>query len=249
MPPGSRRPAAGPVPGRLLARFGRAERGVAAIEFAVILPVLLLLLLAGTQVVLYINASRKVGQVARSISQMMSQAAPSDTSSVATVNANDLHFSYDSAMVIAPFLLGDAKRQGVEWWKTISINAASIAFTKITNTCNDPSDQSACYVANVVWTSSGVAQPGGTTYRPCVVPQLPADNSAPPTPRTLPRSVFGPASLIVIDVVYTFTPTFGQNFVPAVRIAQSAYVQPRYASLVTYDPANSDGIASKCPGY
>ncbi|MCJ2011398.1 TadE/TadG family type IV pilus assembly protein [Methylobacterium sp. J-076] len=235
--------------GPLLRRFGGAERGVAAIEFAVILPILLTLLLAGTQIVLYINASRKVGQLARSISQMISQAKPPANASVATVTAADLHFSTDAALVIFPFLMGDAKRRNVSWWQDISINYASIAFTKTTATCNDPTDQSACYTASVVWTTVGTAQPYGIAYRPCTTPQLPADNTAPPSPTTLPRSVFGPASLIVIDVVFKYTPTFGSSFVPEIKISRSAYVQPRYATLVNYDTTNSDGIASKCPGY
>lgn len=232
-----------------LHRFMRAERGVAAIEFAVILPILLVLLLTGIQLVLYINASRKVGQVARSISQMISQVKPPDNSSTATVNALDLHFGYDATMVIFPYLLNDAKRQNVAWWRNIAINFASIAFTKTTGTCSDPADQSNCYVANVVWTSTGTSQPYGQMYRPCVVPQLPTDNTATPNPALLPRSVYGPASLIVIDVVFKFTPTFGVGFLPTLTISRSAYVQPRYATLINYDTTSNDGIASKCPGY
>ena len=248
MRPGRSLPAA---VGRLSGRFLRAERGVAAIEFAVILPILLTLLLTGTQVVMYINASRKVGQVARSISQMISQAKPpaDNSTTTATVSALDLHFSFDATMVIFPYLLNDAKRQNLSWWADISINYASIAFTKTTATCNDPTDQSACYTANVVWTSTGTAQPYGTNYRPCTTAQLPADNTAAPSRTALPRSVFGPASLIVIDVVFNFTPTLGSKFFPAIKIARSAYVQPRYASLINYDTANSDGIATRCPGY
>jgi Flp pilus assembly protein TadG len=242
---------AGPrtVPAALLRRFAAAEDAMAAIEFALILPILVVILLAGSQVVLYVNASRKVGQVARSISQMISQATPPSNSSTATVNATDLHFSYDATLVIFPYLMTDAKRQNIAWYTDISINFASIAFTPTTGTCNDPSDQSACYIANVVWTSTGTAQPGGTNYRPCVTPQLPASNTAAPGRTTLPRSVFGPASLIVIDVVFTFTPTFASAFLPPLRIARTAYVQPRYASLISYDTTGNDGIASKCPGY
>jgi hypothetical protein len=152
-------------------------------------------------------------------------------------------------MVIFPYVLGDAKRKNVPWYQNISINYASIVFTKISSTCNDPSNQSLCYVANVAWTSTGTAQPGGDNYRPCIVAQLPASNTAPPSRTTLPQSVFGPASLIVIDVVFTFTSTFAAKFVPPIKIVRTAYVQPRYASLVNYDTTNNDGIATKCTGY
>lgn len=238
------------APSGLSRRFMAAGEATAAIEFALILPILLVLLLAGSQVVLYINANRKVGQVARSISQMISQAAPPNNSSTATVNATDLHFSYDSTLVIFPYAMTDAKRQGIAWYTDISINFASIAFTPVPgSTCNDPTDQSACYVASVVWTSTGTAQPGGLNYRPCITPQLPASNTAAPSRTTLPRSVFGPASLIVIDVVFTFTPTFAPARLPPLRIARTAYVQPRYASLISFDTTGNDGIATKCPGY
>ena len=240
----ARRSHPGPLRG-----FAAAEGAMAAIEFALILPVLMVILVAGSQVVLYVNASRKVGQVARSISQMISQAPPPANSSTATVNATDLHFSYDSTLVIFPYVMTDAKRQGIAWGADISINFASIAFAPTPATCNDPTDQSACYIASVVWTSSGTPQPSGTTYRPCIVPQLPASNTAAPSPSTLPRSVFGPASLIVIDVVFTFTPAFAAKFLPPLRIARTAYVQPRYASLISFDTTGNDGIASKCPGY
>ncbi|MFC6740312.1 hypothetical protein [Methylobacterium tardum] len=84
-------------------------------------------------------------------------------------------------------------------------------------------------------------------YRPCTPAQLPADNTAAPSRATLPRSVFGPGSLIAVDVVFTFRPSFGARFIPAIRIARSMYVQPRYASLVDLDTTGNDGIATKCP--
>ncbi|TGD98628.1 TadE/TadG family type IV pilus assembly protein [Methylobacterium nonmethylotrophicum] len=237
--------------GSAIRRFRAAEDGLAAAELALILPVLLTIMLGGIQLVAYINAVRKVELVVQSISQMISQTSPPDAStSVATVNAADLHFSYDAALVLFPYLMDDAKRQGKSWWQDITINYASIQFTQVATTCSDGSDLSACYVANVVWTSTGTTQPAsGAAFRPCGVPQVPAANNAAPTRSALPRSVYGPASLIVVDVVFTFTPTFGTQILQPIRIARSAYVQPRYASLVNYDTTNNDGIATRCPGF
>lgn len=237
-----------------VARFRAADGAIATIEFALILPTLLLIMFAGIQVVAYVDATRKVDLVAHSISQMISQATPPANTSVALVNATDIHFSYDAALVLFPYAMKDAKRRGIAWWQALSINYASIQFTPKNTTCQNSAtssaDLSACYDANVVWTSSGTAQPSdGANYRPCGTAQQPADDSAPPSRTTLPRSAFGPASLLVIDVVFNFTPTFGSGIVPAIRIARSAYVQPRYASLVSYDISNNDGIASKCSGY
>ncbi len=219
-------------------------RAVSAVEFALLFPVLLLLMLAGTQLVTYINATRKVELIAQSVSQMLSQAQPPQGSTIATVNATDLHFSLDSALVLFPYLMRDAPRQNLQWWQDIAITFASVNFKQTASNCTGTTDLSNCYAANVVWTSTGTT---GGNYRPCTPAQLPADNTAAPNRTTLPRSVFGPGSLIAVDVVFTFRPTFGARFIPSVRIARSMYLQPRYASLVDFDTTGNDGIATKCP--
>lgn len=234
-----------PRPHRLRA-FAASQSAMAAIEFALVVPILFTIMFGGLQVVAYINAARRVSLLTQSMSQMLSQVVPPANASIATVNATDLHFSYDSALVLFPYLMKDAKQQNIQWWQNIRINFSSIAFTKLLPICSDPTDQSLCYLANVVWTTTGL---NASNFRPCIVPQLPADNTAAPTPATLPRSVYGPASIIVVDVVYTFRPTFGASFVPPIKIVRSAYVQPRYASLINFDTTNNDGIASKCLGY
>ena len=135
------------------------EAGTSAIEFALIFPVLALLMLAGLQVVLYINATRKTEGVANAIGQMISQAAPATASSTtAAVNSLDLHFSFDSVLVVFPYLLRDAALKGVPWWADITINYASIQFTKTSASCAGAADQSACYAANVVWSGPGPAR-------------------------------------------------------------------------------------------
>ena len=231
----------------VVGRFLVSERGTSAVELAFVLPVLILLMLAGFQLVLYLNASRKVEQIADSVSEMISQATPTTTgSTTATVSALDIHFTYDSTMVIFPYVLKDAKQKGVSWWQNITINYASIKFTQIATTCGSNADQSSCYAANVVWTGAGAA---GTGARPCNVPQLAADDNATPSNTTLPRSLFGPGSIIAIDVSYTFVPTFGARFLPPLLIKRSTFVQPRYAALIKFDATNNDGIATACPSY
>ncbi|MGX5773998.1 TadE/TadG family type IV pilus assembly protein [Methylorubrum zatmanii] len=231
-------------------RFRPADQGIVAVEFALILPTLLLLLLAGAQVITYVDATRKVDLVAQSISQMISRAAPPTGQTVAKVDAGDLHFSYDSTLVLFPYVMRDARRQGIAWYRDISVNYAGIQFKQKSSTCPSSADMSACYTANVVWTSTGASQPSeGANYRPCGTALTAVDDKAAPSRTTLPRSAYGAASLVVIDVVFTFKPTFASGILPSVRIARSAYVMPRYASFVDYDLTNSDGIATRCPGF
>ncbi|WP_238180197.1 TadE/TadG family type IV pilus assembly protein, partial [Methylobacterium haplocladii] len=172
-------------PVKIIGRFSRDQKAMAAIEFAIIMPVLITIMLGGIQLVSYTNASRRVDLIVRSISEMISQAVPPSNSSTATVNAVDLHFAYDSALVTFPYVMTDAKSKGISWWQNIVINFASIKFTPTSGNCSASSDQSACNVASVVWTSTGL---NSTNYRPCVVPQLPADDTSAPSSATLPRS-------------------------------------------------------------
>lgn len=224
--------------------FVGSRQGTSAIEFALVFPVLVLLLLAGVQLVLYVNATRKVEYLAASISQMISEAMPtSNATTSASVTAADLHFSLDSSLVLFPYLMTDSIRKGIPWGQDISVDYSSISFSKKQGVSCPGSDQSACYAAKVVWTSTGTT---GPNVRACGSTLIAADDTAGPTPTTLPRSVFGPTSLIAIDVVFNFVPTFGARFLPSIRIARSVFLPPRYASLITLDPTNNDGIAIAC---
>ena len=227
-----------------LRRFASGQDGLSAVEFALVLPVLIVLLLAGIQIVFYVNATRRVEVIAASISEMISQATPQPGVADTTVSAVDLHFGYDATLVLFPYIMKDAAQKSVAWWQDISISYASVQFTQIPSTnCTGKADQSSCYTANVVWTSNGTA---GANYRPCLVPQLPADDTAPPNRTTLPRSLFGPGSIIAVDVVFTFVPTFGAKFLQPLKIARSVFVQPRYVPLIKFDATGNDGIASTC---
>ena len=253
-------------PDRHAPGFAASNCGTSAVEFALIFPVLLIFMLLGIQVVNYVNAVRRVELLASSMSETLSQATPpSYGTTVASVSVTDLHFLWDSALVVFPFLMPDSARFGVPWWQDISVNFAGIQFTAVPNTnCSGQANQSACYTANVVWTSSGTTQslstyPGtvGPFYRPCTTsktPQSAASNTATSSRNALPASVFGPASIVAVDVVFVFKPLFttsipyvASSVLPSITITRSIYMQPRYASLITFNTANNDGTAQLCP--
>lgn len=220
------------------------QGGVAALEFAFAAPVLLILMLSGLELENYIKAVRKVELYASSISEMISEAKPpTNQVNAASVSQLDIHFAFDSGLVIFPYVMKDAARKNIPWWQDISVDFASIQFNQTSTSCNGQGDQSSCYLAKVLWTSTGTA---GANFRPCIVPQLPT-TSATPNRLTLPSTVFGSGSLIVIDVVFNYTPSFGSGLVPSRRIARSVYVQPRYATVINFDTTNNDGIVTVCP--
>ena len=220
------------------------DNGVAALEFAIVAPTLLILMLGGLELVNYIRTVRKIELYASSVSEMISQAVPPNSQTTsASVNKTDIHFAYDSGLVIVPYLMTDATRKKISWWQDVSVDFASVQFNQISNNCNGQADQSTCYTAKVLWTSTGTS---GLNYRPCLQPQQPT-NSSVPDPNHLPSNVFGSGSLIAIDVVFKYTPSFGSGLFPTLSIARSVYVQPRYADVINYDITNNDGIVTVCP--
>jgi hypothetical protein len=219
---------------RLTAFFGAANSGVAVIEFVFVAPVILLLALGGVDTARYVIATDKVSKVASTIGQMISE------NSTGTVNYVDLQFYHDSTMVIFPDVLSDAAQRSnpIPWSQDISITMSSVNFTTAQTNCG-----STCtYTPKVIWS-------GGGAPRPCTpVLTAAALDASVPSPTTLPPDVFGPGSIIVVDIQYNFHPFFGLYIPISIGIARSIYLAPRYVSLINYQVISGDnGIAKSCP--
>jgi Flp pilus assembly protein TadG len=77
-------------------RFAGDARGVSAVEFALILPLMMTLYLGGTEISQAITASRKVTLVSRTVADLVSQ-----YSSVSTTDINNILAA--SSAIISPF--------------------------------------------------------------------------------------------------------------------------------------------------
>src|SRR3984893_17869337 len=203
------------LPAKLYRRakeFCGARQAIAATEFALVLPFLVILMLGSVEVSRAIIAARNVTAVATTASEMLSQGTR-------PVQYGDLHFASESTMVIFPQILQDAAQKGISWKNDISVLMAGVLFKP-----NPPSCTSRCsYNANVVWNS-------GPNKRTCGVLLTSAPDTAAPSTTTLPADVFGPGSLLVVDIVYNYTPIFSSTFTAlfghplfgTIRIARSA---------------------------
>jgi hypothetical protein len=145
------------------------------------------------------------------------------------VQDSDLHYYSDSAMATYPDVLAVANSTGTFWWKLLTVQMTSIKFTPTTCTTT------ACK-PTVMWTTG--SRSCGSTIT--AVP----DTSA-YSPTTLPTDAFGPGSIIVVDVSYTFTPTFGAAYMPTLSIERSAYMAPRN---VPYVESQATSMAPACAG-
>ena len=181
-------------------------------------PFLITLYLGGFEISRYIKTMRKVTYVANSVAQMLAQ------NTTGTVTDTDLHFFVDSAMVTFPDVLSNSYAAGIPWYQDIQTSMSSVAFTPTKTGCTS----NCTYKAKVVWNS-------GPNPRSCTAALTSVSNTAAPTTSTLPADTFGPGSLIVVDVVYTYRPVVATKLFGNLRIARSVYIQPRYVGEVDYD--------------
>jgi hypothetical protein len=234
--------------------FWRARHAVTAVEFALILPLMVILMLGSVETARLIIFMRRVTQVSNTIVELLAQTQAVNPNSADTVPWSvtyiDLHFAIDSTMVIFPQIFGDAALKGTSWKNDISISMASVCFSSSASTCTtNPACTTNCTYANVVWNS-------GPNKRACGTPLTAVPDTSAPSPATLPTDVFGQGSIVVVDIVFNYTPIFGSGIFGTIPLKTSAYLAPR-----DLQPTNSpnyikytvitgdDGIGSECPGY
>jgi hypothetical protein len=213
--------------------FARCRAGVAAVEFALIAPVMLFLLLVGFDVGRFVLATERVERVAGSVSQMLAETAPSAPgSTVGYVSANDLLFFWNSAMFTFPDVLTASNAENTNWWNLLDVEMSSIKFNVTPANCTS----SCTYTPKVLW-SLGARACGSTITA--------ASDTAGYSPTTLPADVFGPNSIIVVDVAYSWSPTVAAAYLPSIQIERSAYLTPR--SVQTVLAVANNGVANPCP--
>ncbi len=104
----------------LFANLRSCRRGVAAVEFALILPVLLLLLLGTTELTRALTNDRKVSQVASTVADLIAQATSltsTEMDDIVTASGLILQpYSSDGLGIVASSVEFDAdKNANVEW--------------------------------------------------------------------------------------------------------------------------------------
>jgi hypothetical protein len=218
--------------------FVRQRRAASTVEFAFIVPAVLLLMLMGFDTGRYVLATQRIQEVANSVAEMLSQTGAAVKPIVPTyagdgvIQDSDLHFYFDSAMATYPDVLSVANNTGTYWWQLLQVQMTSVKFNATPAGCAS----SCTYTPTVMWT---------TGARSCGLVLTSVPNASTYTASTLPAGVFGPGSIIVVDVTYTFTPTFGAAYLPSMSIERSAFMAPRN---VPYVESQATSMGPPCPG-
>ncbi len=209
-----------------LVRLCRDRRGVAAVEFALILPLMLLLYIGASDVTRGVIASRDVDLLSRTISDLVAQqstATPVASSTIQTILAT-------APAVMVPFNISNL---------TLTVSAVDITAYTANNT------QSTCCQAVVRWSYAQGSTTASAAPRACgTLTQVSAGTT--PSATNIPAAIIAANTsagynytganaqnsyLIVADVTYTYTPFFSQAvswFAPGIR--KTTFMVPRSVS-------------------
>jgi len=206
------------------------ESGVAAVEFALILPLMLLIYLGSDDLTLGLMAARKATLVSRTLSDLISQ-----QQNQLPVTDADLTSTFAAAnAIMAPFPAS-----------TMKMTITSVEFVADAGAATG-------YDAMPRWSAT---LNGGISRTQSCGALNPVANSAAPVYNNLPVGVYAQGGLVIADVSYTYAPTFGASFFtafnwtqPLVNFSHTTYMRPRQWSgnpgYITYTPGN---MAQTCP--
>lgn len=207
--------------------FRRDRRGAAAVEFALILPVMLLLYIGTSELTYGLMANRKMTLVSRALSDLVAQTEASTGITDAELDAT---FSAATA-IMSPFSTTPLKM-------TIS----SIEF--VSNGATPP-----VYTARVKWS----AVHSGGTARPCGVSAITqVANTVAPSSTTMPAGLYDAGTIIVADVQYFYDPPFGGSLLAwsdtssGINFSNTTYMKPRSQTEIQYDSATPPSGRTKC---
>jgi hypothetical protein len=169
-----------------------------------------------------------------------------------------------SVVATFPNVLADAASKGnIPWQNDIQVIASQVEFGPETispATCVVPTNLATsatptspgCSIANVVWSAgfkatqaqyqTGWASTAGST-RQCGAGTLTEtkQTTASPGLTTMPKYLYAPGDIIVVDVFYTYRPMFTRWFTGSFTYERSAYIAPRFFTKLTYSaPADTN---------
>ena len=236
-----------------LARLGgigllRARSGIAAIEFALIAPIMIAACAGLYDLTTAFLALQRVNMAALAIDQILTFQAAADT--LTNTNILDLPEVQTATSAIYAYLPGTM---------TAPTSSFGVVVTSVVVTLQNTSCTSACtYVPNVAW--SGLYQGAAGSLRPCganaltwVADTTTSSSTALPIdlqpPQANPQP---PQPMLVVDVYYTYTPLFFTFVTGNIIMMRSAYFPPRtglQSDWVQYYPGGSSDNTQQCAGY
>lgn len=204
------------------------NKGVAAVEFALILPLMLALYIGTAEITTALMANRKMTIVSRALSDLVAQ--ETDTSGVSNATLQNIFAAATSIM--SPFST-----------TTLKMTVSSIKFVP-------KSDDATNLKAMAVWS---IRQSSAASARPCGVSAISkVANTAAATYTTMPAGLYQAGTVIVADVEYQFRPNLGGQFLTwstsqsYINMRHTTYMKPRTQEAITYNQTPAMTYATVC---
>jgi Flp pilus assembly protein TadG len=208
----------------LCRRFLASRRGVAAVEFAVVMPVLLILFLStfdvGNAIIVYMKVRAATYELAAITNQYGTTVSPAGQISTSTMST----ISAAGASILSPY----------------SSTPLTIIITQIKATSNTQAVVSWSYALN------GTPYTVGTTFS---LPANLANNTCGSGTynAVAPPSGLGGCYLILSQVSYSYTPMFGAFMTGTLALSDNLYVAPRSTACVQYNSTPTLSSNNSCP--
>ena len=244
----------------LTTHLAQARRGVAALEFAILAPVLILFSIGVFDISRAMIVQEQVWTAAHTIPLSASSLAvqPDRTTSLTVAQVQQALSGIFAAM---PWL-----RSGALTGSTYAV-MSSVNFELVNAGCVNTATKVCATTARIAWSvpysGRGLSNFMTTVTRPCTVPAAVAEvTSAAVSLVSLPVSgivttIASPAPMLVVDVYYQFTPMFFGVLSGPINFWATGYwpirsADPSVAATnqwTRYDITNQARGAGKCSGY
>ncbi len=205
---------------RLLAPFTHSRSGVAALEFALIAPAMIVMLVGGVEVSSAITAANRATFIAETIGELVSRTK-------GPIGESEMAGFIKMAALIDPNVIRHAANTGKTLEAAVDVTVSSVEFSLADAAC----ERDCTYRADVEFSTSLTGR-----KRPCGR-LAPGSGSS---PSTLPPEVFGPGSIVVVDVVANYEPVLVSVLSETISFHRSTFFRPRHVAAVEY--------AVSCPG-
>ena len=245
----------------LSARLRDCRSASAGLEFAIIAPVLLVLMIGVFDIARAVIVQQQVYNAAHTIPVSASSLAV-QTDQTTSLTPTQVQQSLSEIFAAMPW-----RRSGVLAGAT-SVTMSSVTFVQTDSSCVANSTTVCSYAPHTTWSVAYADPPGRNpanynsfqnVTRPCMqLNQTLPGQGSPGDLSSLPTlGVISPDPILVVDVHYQYSPVFTKFMTGPVDFWASGLwavrsVQPgtSVASQYTkYDTANANGGAGKCPGY
>ena len=225
---------------RTKARRMLGRRGTAALEFALIAPLVITMVLGITDITRGVIARRHVSIAAQEIAEITTGMA-AQTNLTNVLSTLQIWQASTAVFAVTPALLNAT--QANKYFVTVSSVQTTLPSTA---SASCTAGMTGCYKAQVVWSAPFIAVtalPGWVSPRKCGWQTIVPNNQANALTQ-LPVGVVGPSPLVVVDVGYVFNPLFFKFITGPITMISSAYLPPRVGTTAQYVTVSATSLVS-----